>query len=117
LTNYVLNNIPTIANHFNVSQQHVIDVFLQSQSYQGQMWTQFFVAWIILTLVVTCVIYYFKHDGYGGAFESILLGLGVFGFCGGLFASCIFASLITASPQMVEFNMYYDWIRGVVGAL
>ena len=116
----VVNGVDQIAAHFNVTAAHVLSVYSEYQAVNNAAWFNFWSGWVILTLVVALVIstvYYVTHRfvDAGELFAVFLLVVLVVGAFGGVISAAIYKSYLDSLAINVEYNMYYNWIKGVVG--
>lgn len=111
----IINNADKIAVYFNTTQQHIFDVYMQVDSLQNQVWVWVWAIVFALTASTMLVLWYVRRNEWDAVSSAVIFGL-VAGMCYIFIAALIAACYLDSIPIVSEQNMWYEYIKTIVGA-
>lgn len=114
-----INNVDKIAEHFSTTPEHVIDVYTQASAYSGHMWSNYIISSIICIIVLTVLCLFIIHEsgftnGCGKLFFiGVMISLALIIVF--ILGSFLLSFIVSTSPEMIEYNMYLNWISSNIG--
>lgn len=114
-----INNLDVIAEHFDTTPAHVMDIYTQAIAYSNNVWTTYGIISAICIFAIgiicgyLCYKYSYLHDS--GDFAMGFFMASFVSFVVLLIIAIIVVVYINSSVTMIEYKTYLDWINWYVG--